>query len=182
MATQFSAENARISVVVRARPPADGSNPDDAMSIFPDQQGLINIRLCPTHHSPTPRNGSRNLKLPQAGVGTGFEAASHHRFLCPYSFCSRDDTRFLCVWSPINRGADADGEPVEREFLLDDVLTPSTSQKVTCHLPSHSCLGQEGELARPTETTTSAAPPTYSHSPSPSPTPIPHPPVDPPTP
>jgi hypothetical protein len=83
MATQFSAENARISVVVRARPPADGSNPDDAMSIFPDQQGLINIRFCPTHRSPTPRNGFRNLKWPRGGLGKVFEAASRHHFSCP---------------------------------------------------------------------------------------------------
>jgi len=97
MATQFSAENARISVVVRARPPADGSNPDDAMSIFPDQQGLINIRLCPTHHSPTPRDGFRNLKLHKRGWGRGLKQLHTIVSYAPIRFAPGVTRAFMCV-------------------------------------------------------------------------------------
>ena len=41
----MSAENARVKVVVRLRPPADPStNASDTIKVFPEQPGLLNIR------------------------------------------------------------------------------------------------------------------------------------------
>jgi hypothetical protein len=41
----MSAENARVKVLVRLRPPADPSiNPSDTIKLFPEQPGLLNIR------------------------------------------------------------------------------------------------------------------------------------------
>ena len=41
----FSAENARVSVVVRVRPPAEANvDASRTVKVFPDQPGLINIK------------------------------------------------------------------------------------------------------------------------------------------
>lgn len=41
----FSAENARVSVILRARPPAEKNiDPSQTVRMFPEQPGLVNIR------------------------------------------------------------------------------------------------------------------------------------------
>eukprot|EP00961_Rhodomonas_salina_P018386 247109-Rhodomonas_salina.1 len=40
----MSAENARVRVLVRARPPADGSDPAQTLKVDADHPGLVNIR------------------------------------------------------------------------------------------------------------------------------------------
>ena len=46
-AVEMSAENARVKVLVRLRPPADPSiTASDTIKLFPEQPGLLNIRYC----------------------------------------------------------------------------------------------------------------------------------------
>lgn len=41
----FSAENARVSVIVRARPPAEKNvDPSQTVRMYPEQPGLVNVR------------------------------------------------------------------------------------------------------------------------------------------